>query len=927
MRTFFDELKNGTRNYRTVASLSGQITQEYRGRCVLELLQNAHDALAGARPDDPRRISFVLATEPEPVLLIANSGHPFRHEDFEGICQLGQSPKDPNESVGNKGLGFQSVLEVSTRPQIWSTTAQAGDPEFVFGFDPAGTERLVEQALAEIESGLSPPHAAIGRRIINWSEEQLHDYQNRDRSGGAVDTAREARRYVSPYSIPLPIEETPPEVAELLDAGHATVIRLRLDGGRTGALDTAVESIGDSDRAAGTAADRRRAVDVAVESIRDQLAQLDAYSAVFLPDLETLTMDIDGECRVLERIVDCTGDLPGSRPAREQVLLVGRSAGSSLDETTREFRVWTRGLGGDRDPAEARRIRDAVKHLPNRWPEVRQVEVGLAAEDSSTPEPGAFVIFLPTEVGTGTGAHINAPFYGSLDRRQINFKDEYNALLLEYVMDLALDVAAELAAGPTEGWRARAVIDLLASAGTAPAGGRPILMDQMRQRAEETQHDLEKAHLLLCDDGWRSAESARIMPDVPGDDPLGEDRWRKTAVFDVVSSELDGRRAEVKALLGCLGGSPAPTRTEWAATIERFATRIHGGAIEASWDAFLSSLLEVLPRELVSSPRTDTADPLAGARFLPTQDGRLLSRSLDSTRLFFQPRRSVDDAAEFAGAVPKSLQPRIAFLHDDVETHKGPQQRNTEVQKFLDGRFVQGFRREDLLREVVIPALPELPALHGTSAAQRCSEILGWTLALLGGEEPESLLAWLKDLAVACHGGWYAIRDAVFGPGWSDRHGEQVQTLSGGLPDEAANRLRQKALLPPSDRRWGTAISDRADLLARVGVVDGLRLESIDPLRFRMSSDNRDLPREPPATIASTAWDSWRKAFRDEVAPRYEGPSFEYELAGVRLLGPSHLEVLAAPARRALSDLAIGQHGKALAKLHGRQEEGMEVVD
>ena len=116
-------------------------------------------------------------------------------------------------------------------------------------------------------------------------------------------------------------------------------------------------------------------------------------------------------------------------------------------------------------------------------------------------------------------------------------------------MDLALDVAAELAAGPTEDWRARAVIDLLASAGPAPAGGRPTLMDQMRQRAEETQHDLDKAHLLLCDDGWRSTESARIMPDVPGDDPLGEDRWRETAEFDVVSSELDGRHAEVEALL------------------------------------------------------------------------------------------------------------------------------------------------------------------------------------------------------------------------------------------------------------------------------------------------------------------------------------------------------------------------------------------
>jgi hypothetical protein len=909
VRTFFDELKNGTRNYRTVASLSGQITQEYRGRCVLELLQNAHDALAGGRPGDPKRISFVLVTEPEPVLLIANSGRPFRRRDLEGICQLGQSPKDPNESVGNKGLGFQSVLEVSTRPQIWSTAAEEGSPEFVFAFDPNGMVRLVEQGVAEIESAFSTTEPDAGHRIINWSKDELRKYQERNGSGEALDAGLEARRYVSPYSIPLPIEETPPEIAELLNAGHVTVIRLRLDGGRTNTTDKAVELNGDSDEAAGAAAARLQAMGEAVSSIKDQLGRLDGRSVVFLPDLEKLTIEINGKSRVLERIVDSTADLPGSQPAREQVLLVGCTGDDVQDDTPREFRVWTRVLGGNNHPEEAQRIREAVKHLPNRWPDVRQVEVGAAVEDTESPEPGDFVIFLPTEVGTGTGAHINAPFYGSLDRRQINFEDDYNELLLQYVMDLALDVAAELAKGPTEGWRARAVIDLLASADSPGGGDRPALMDRVRQRAEETGHDLDNAKLVLCDNGWQVAERARIMPDVPGDDPLGDDAWREVAGFDIVSSELDSRHAEVEALLTCLGGSITPTPTEWAATIERLAARVHGRGIEASWDAFLSSLLAVLPRELLS-PRGTDADPLAGAKFLPTQDGRLLSASDDdSTRVFFQPRRGVDDAAEFVGRVPASLQDRIAFLHEGVRTHEGPQRQNTDVQKFLDGRFVRGFRREDLLREVVIPALPELPATHGTSAAQRCSEILGWTLALLGAEERESLPRRLAVLPVACHGGWYPVRDAVFGPGWSDRSGEHLETLAAGLPAEAAEQLRERALLPPQNAAWGTDVSDRADLLARIGVVDGLRLESTDPLRFSMSSNNRDLPREPPTILAPAAWDTWRRTFRDEVEPRYDG-RFEYELTGVRLLpGLDHLELLEAPARRALSDLILSSIG------------------
>ena len=117
VRTFIDELKNGTRKYKTIASLGGQIAEAYRGRCVLELLQNAHDALADTPGGEPGLVTFSLETAPDPVLLIANSGYAFERKDFKGLCQLGQSPKDPNRSVGNKGLGFQSVLEVTSGPR------------------------------------------------------------------------------------------------------------------------------------------------------------------------------------------------------------------------------------------------------------------------------------------------------------------------------------------------------------------------------------------------------------------------------------------------------------------------------------------------------------------------------------------------------------------------------------------------------------------------------------------------------------------------------------------------------------------------------------------------------------------------------------------------------------------------------------------
>ena len=105
VRTFLDELKNGTRKYKTIASLGGQVAEAYRGRCVLELLQNAHDALTETPGGDPGMITFSLKTAPDPVLLVANSGYAFELKDFKGLCRLGQSPKDPNKSGSPSIIG------------------------------------------------------------------------------------------------------------------------------------------------------------------------------------------------------------------------------------------------------------------------------------------------------------------------------------------------------------------------------------------------------------------------------------------------------------------------------------------------------------------------------------------------------------------------------------------------------------------------------------------------------------------------------------------------------------------------------------------------------------------------------------------------------------------------------------------------------
>ena len=353
-----------------------------------------------------------------------------------------------------------------------------------------------------------------------------------------------------------------------------------------------------------------------------------------------------------------------------------------------------------------------------------------------------------------------------------------------------------------------------------------------------------------------------------------------------------------------LDGSCNPTNSEWMHTLDRVARSVRDLKIDVSWDAFLNSVVAVLPSDMRSEPTAGTPDSLAKGRFLPDQDGRLLSAS-DPAKLFFQPVRGVDDAADLVGHVPHSLDHRVAFLHPDVQTQQGPTRRNTLVQKFLDGRFARRFRREDVLREVVLPAVPTLPASHGGNQGDLCAELFAWTLQLLGEDPAGPLLPLLRRLPVACRAVWIAMGDAVFGPGWPSRHGDDVWLLAKELPQDSAARLRETTLLPPNDPRWGSAVEHLDQFFAGGGVVDGLRLQSSPSMKFHMQRSDYGLPSTPPPKTPQQAWDGWRHTVRKEAQPYHTG-WFAYSLSGITLLPEiHHLAALGRQGRNAFSRLLL----------------------
>ena len=118
------------------------VRDQYAGRYPFELIQNANDAAAGEGATG-RRLHFMLT---DTALLVADQGAGFGTDQVRAICGIARSSKDPRKNIGYKGLGFKSVNEITSAPQIVS-------PQVQFGFDGARVRTLVENIAGALGSG------------------------------------------------------------------------------------------------------------------------------------------------------------------------------------------------------------------------------------------------------------------------------------------------------------------------------------------------------------------------------------------------------------------------------------------------------------------------------------------------------------------------------------------------------------------------------------------------------------------------------------------------------------------------------------------------------------------------------------------------------------------------------------------------------
>ena len=361
-------------------------SHEYHGRFLIELLQNAADAWRGR--DGRSRLEIVVAEGPS--LLVANEGDPFPATTvIETLGHIGRSPKEEGDRIGHKGIGFKSVLEMTSAPEIYSGFSENG-PALAIRFDR-------REALEAIRSA-----------SLCWDTLAAEQIEEEGSELALVPVLR----------YPMWVDSMPAEVEELASRGFDTVIRIpfrddlrpapELDCGRWLAeVDTALARLSD-----------------------EMLLLLGAFEEVVvdhrLTKEDKTTIHPDWEPAV---------QLP-SATTRESVAV------SRNGEIASRWRLYKRRLRGQDDLAGE--IVTGFRLDPT---DARRVVAVQGADESSGPSSAPFFLFFPTNIRSGLPLLLHG--YFEVNAARTGFFDgaaESNGAILRDLAELVGTAVADTAA-------------------------------------------------------------------------------------------------------------------------------------------------------------------------------------------------------------------------------------------------------------------------------------------------------------------------------------------------------------------------------------------------------------------------------------------------------------------------------------------------
>lgn len=189
-----------------------QVSSDYQGRVLYELLQNAFDKSNGK----------ILVELKDNTLYIANDGGKFTYNsvfnykkgnskrcDFESLCSIATSTKIDAASIGNKGVGFKSVFSVSSEGYVKIHTKGLIQNE----------EETIEEEISFLVYDVFTQTSSINSDYPKVIKEYLEE------NIAAVQSER-AERGVPGYYFPLLLKNKDENIQQLYNNGYVTVIEI-----------------------------------------------------------------------------------------------------------------------------------------------------------------------------------------------------------------------------------------------------------------------------------------------------------------------------------------------------------------------------------------------------------------------------------------------------------------------------------------------------------------------------------------------------------------------------------------------------------------------------------------------------------------------------------------------------------------------------
>lgn len=777
-----------TRVHESLSHATDHISVSYKGRTLIELIQNGYDAHPDYQCDG--EISILLDTTEETYgcLYVANRGLGFTTDNFNGICNIALSPKPVNQGIGNKGLGFRSVLQICKLPEIYS---RSENKKSINNYDGFCFSFPTDSELKEMLSVTS--HALYQDEIVSNIPRLL---------------------------LPVVIDNRPNHVLKYAEDGFATVIRMPLyREDAVSEIRDQIKNISDDELPVQLFLNRIKQIQIQIIENSDE--DSDEQACQLLP---RQLLDTWREEEISYEKVKIDDDyiyLVAKRQLPEEIfrplLLDGIQAGE----------------------------------LPESWKDWQDApEISVAVGIDSSGEPGRLYSFLPMTAAAESPcvAHISAPFLCDIDRTKLVNDVRLNEYFLEQAAVLCLLVSENIKVSRSE-WPRHIVPDL--TMWTGAHTHKMILAAQSLMNCDLETLELIPSSTESKSFPWTNLKDVYIWPKTNEVlEILTSGKVAKIAEVDFVDSEINDERIRrledvSRAVMELTLVPIDETLADWVEQVASDLLKNHV-AIK-KWDRFYTDLIclfsnkaDVLRKKRILLTGNDKlAQAMEDYNEEEDAENELDRKKHRSQAVFLPNTRSSkiaespneeDDETdiELEYEMPSSLSGSIQLIHNQLACA----QRKDEsgVRKYLiSNRLVNEFQTTNLQR--LLAKLTANPR-SGKNPNKRRMRALQFSFEI---SERGKHLAELR--AMPFHipnkaGEWIPARQAYFGSDWPGTRGAELR----GLVDAASSTSNEieeigNATLAET-KTWTTNQNEAKEwsiFLRGLGVNDTLRLKTARP--------------------------------------------------------------------------------------------------